>query len=242
MTASCLRIGAFLLPGLILGVTTASPGHARSLDREECEKLAEQRLALAREGVETAIVKGPEWTRANKPADMLARVQQYLEIEEKLRFRCSGMPLPDLEPEDIAGPRAPAADPGTAPPSEPKKKTSAAQPDKPEAARQPAPAVPAPSVAPKAKVDDVDTTASTKPARAAVEPETNLPLATDPPAAARKDETTQPEAAPVPLLGIPLPDRRPDPRVRRVAPAPRKSSPEKKKSETIDPQLLRLGN
>lgn len=110
MAFSLLRSGRFLAAALAAAVAVANPASARPLDRESCNALAAERGKLAsKHGIEKAIIKGPDWTRAKMPAGTLDRVRRYLTVEEQLRFRCRGKKPPLLDPERPAGDSAEAA-------------------------------------------------------------------------------------------------------------------------------------
>jgi hypothetical protein len=91
-------------------LATATPGAARPLDRVSCKALDTERGELAsKHGIEKAVVKGPEWTRAKMPPGTLEYVRRYLRVEEQLRFRCRGKKPPELNPEGASGESAESA-------------------------------------------------------------------------------------------------------------------------------------
>lgn len=110
MAVTCWRFTAGAFLGFFAAALFAGPADARPLKKATCKALAAERAELARQGVEKAILKGPEWTQANMAPQTLELVRRYLTVEEMLRFRCSGIKLPELAPEQIAAP--PVKQPG----------------------------------------------------------------------------------------------------------------------------------
>ncbi len=83
-----------------VAATAPLPAAAKPLKGAACKKLDQERVALLRDGVDKAIVNGPEWTRANMPPETLDSVERYLLLEEQLRFRCGRRKLPALAPQN----------------------------------------------------------------------------------------------------------------------------------------------
>ncbi len=197
---------SFLLPG---------PAAARPLDKKDCTALSAQRAKLAKKGIEKAIVKGPEWTSANMPAEILDQVRRYLLIEEKLRFRCQGFKLPALAPEQTA---AAAADADA----------RQALPDKAEGAAAKKDISP---VAAPAKPDTPLQKEKTAARKGAV---TQSPAAT--PAASQVTDT-----ATLPSSDVPLPDQKPRPGTARARAPKKKKRPAATVPET-QPQFSSDGS
>lgn len=89
-----LLTGAFAVMTLISGRTEAGP-----LPKEACKTLEKERVALVKQGVDKAIINGPEWTRANMSPETMELARRYLTVEEKLYFRCPGTKIPILAAE-----------------------------------------------------------------------------------------------------------------------------------------------
>jgi hypothetical protein len=85
--------------------------HAAPLDTDACAKLKLEREALEQAGVRGNMAKGPQWAKANLPADKLDQIQRLLDLEGQLLFRCSGQRLIEL-------PAGVEADPAAVVPSE----------------------------------------------------------------------------------------------------------------------------
>lgn len=92
-------VAAALLAAGLVPVTAAD---ARPLKKEQCDALAQERAKLATSGVERAIVKGPSWTQQNMAVGIVGKVRRYIEVEEQLRFRCTGKKPPEWPPEASA--------------------------------------------------------------------------------------------------------------------------------------------
>jgi hypothetical protein len=93
------------------GIAVLGDVHATPLDQEACAKLKVERDALEQAGVRNTMAKGPQWAKANLPADKLEQVQRLIELESQLLFRCSGQRLIEL-------PASVEADPAAAGPGE----------------------------------------------------------------------------------------------------------------------------
>jgi len=207
MNHTFLRFTPHMLFALFLFAGLASDGQARPLKKEVCKALAAERTTLAKKDVIDALLKGPEWSRSNIPADAIQRIRRYLEVEEQLRFRCRGMKVPLLSPEETetasVSPKKGAA---------PAKRVAkgAIQKKKP-ATKQSIPSAIAPSAT------------SSKVKQAKPQPRPKLGAITAP-KPKLLDLTIPKEQVPAVAL-MPLPEKRPAPPVRR---APRTSSVKKK--------------
>lgn len=213
MAHNCLRLTTVAFAGLLSAALMHGPADARPLKKATCDALVAERAKLARQGVEKAILKGPEWTQANMPVQTLELVHRYLDIEDKLRFRCRGIKLPDLVPEQSASLAKPPSAPKEAlktPKKAPKKRAAT-----PETKKK----------APKVKTAPV----LIKLPPVAASQQNYLPAA--------GAETGTIVAPPVTGALIPLPDRRPAPAAK--APAPAKKKAVKKKATAIQDPLFR---
>lgn len=84
----------FILPGaailsalLFCGL---APAKAGPLDSKTCQDLGAQRDALKKLGIENEMAKGADWARANLSAGDLNLIKQFIELNEQLKFRCTG--------------------------------------------------------------------------------------------------------------------------------------------------------
>lgn len=91
MKINCLRNVTAVVAGVIVLVMGAHRADARPLKKDACDALVHERKKLATLGAEKAIIKGPEWTKANMPAQAMEHVRRYLTVEEMLLFRCKGV-------------------------------------------------------------------------------------------------------------------------------------------------------
>lgn len=194
------------------------PSFARPLNKKVCAALSKERTELAKIGIEKAIVKGPGWTNKNMPAGTLEKVRHYLSVEEKLRFRCSGIKVPDLAPEQTAAVEIKEA---------PKSK-SGKQPDK-KANKDVTGSIVKTQSAEKSALKKSKTAKSKeqKPAslQASLVSPITLPKVTTP-----EDTPSSAKPSPTkPSSNVPLPDRKP----KRVAV---KRRPSKKKAQAARPE------
>ena len=97
--------------GVAAGIAALADAHAAPLDADACAKLKVEREALEQAGVRGNMAKGPQWAKANLPADKLEQIQRLIDLEGQLLFRCSGQRLIEL-------PASVEADPAAVPPGE----------------------------------------------------------------------------------------------------------------------------
>jgi hypothetical protein len=76
-----LALGAVLAAAPV--AVTAAP-----LDPLACEQLQHKMDALRNAGVEADMERGPAWARANMTSGRLQLISEYIDIDEKLNFRC----------------------------------------------------------------------------------------------------------------------------------------------------------
>ncbi len=58
-------------------------------DIEECRSLEAEKAQLAAGGVPADMSNGPEWAKANLPADRIQQILRYIFVDEQVRFRCA---------------------------------------------------------------------------------------------------------------------------------------------------------
>lgn len=88
----CRRAVAIFAGALALALTSgaqAARTEAPSLDK--CREYERELAGLARDGVRADLAKGPEWAKANLPAEKLNKVLRYLTVYEQLSFRCENI-------------------------------------------------------------------------------------------------------------------------------------------------------
>ena len=88
------------------GIAALADVHAAPLDADACAKLKVERESLEQAGVRGNMAKGPQWAKANLPADKLEQIQRLIELESQLLFRCSGQRLIELPASVEADPAA----------------------------------------------------------------------------------------------------------------------------------------
>lgn len=69
----------------LMSVTAA----AAAPDLESCRKLEAEKAELAAGGVPADMANGPEWAKANLPADRIQKILRYIFVDEQVRFRCA---------------------------------------------------------------------------------------------------------------------------------------------------------
>jgi hypothetical protein len=110
------------------GIAVLGDVHAAPLDADACAKLKVERDGLEQAGVRGNMAKGPQWAKANLPADKLDQIRRLLELEGQLLFRCSGQRLIELPASVEADPAAAAPEEGTEDGKAPAEKNEAAHP------------------------------------------------------------------------------------------------------------------
>ncbi len=77
---------------LFLATLHDLPAWAGKLGAEECSALREQRKELEQKGVGKNLLKGAEWAAVNLNAGQIRDVGTFLQILEKIKFRCDKSP------------------------------------------------------------------------------------------------------------------------------------------------------
>lgn len=90
-----LLITVCMSSAVLLAVTA---GRANPLDGKSCEELGLEQDALKALGVEGDMAKGHEWARANLAQNDLNMVRRFIEISERVKFRCAGVTKAKLDP------------------------------------------------------------------------------------------------------------------------------------------------
>ncbi len=81
---------ALLLCGLPVGLHAEGPS---------CKQLEAERDKLVAIGVDKDMARGYEWARANLPQAELDLIREFIEISERLRFRCQTSATPAEKPD-----------------------------------------------------------------------------------------------------------------------------------------------
>jgi hypothetical protein len=102
-----------LIAVALLAASAAAPFglglRAEPLERDACKALEAQKRFLLTPSVNAALSRGPDWVKEHlHSAEDIEKVRQYLQVEEKVAFRCrtdgvrmpepKPMPLPDRKP------------------------------------------------------------------------------------------------------------------------------------------------
>jgi len=90
---------ALIAMGLIAPFGLASV--AEPLEPAECKALQSQKRTLLTKTVRAALIRGPDWVKEHlHDAEQIEKVREYLQVEEKVAFRCrtDGVRIPKLLP------------------------------------------------------------------------------------------------------------------------------------------------
>lgn len=66
----------------------APPAPALPLAPEECDRARAEQTSLEAAGAAADMAQGADWARANLSPDRLKRVQRWIELQERILFRC----------------------------------------------------------------------------------------------------------------------------------------------------------
>lgn len=78
---------------MALCAASCSSGRAFAvpLDAPACLLLGQEQKSLEQAGITADMQQGPDWAKANLAQDRLERVKHYLEVKEKVLFRCPSL-------------------------------------------------------------------------------------------------------------------------------------------------------
>jgi hypothetical protein len=121
-------------PVIFFGLSLAifgAPASAVPLAPDDCVRARSEQFTLEGSGVPADMSRGPEWARTNLEPERLKRIARWIELQERILFRCP-RPKPPPQPES-AGNTQPRDEDGSA--------AVQKKPQKPKAAKkQPSPA------------------------------------------------------------------------------------------------------
>lgn len=119
-----LRFAAVALASAVLADVAAAtdPG----LNEDACLKLRAEQTKFQQSNVAADMQRGPQWAKANLAADRLAQIEDFIALDEQIKFGCRDAKLPDsmIKPKEDA--KAAAAPAGQAKPATAAKKNAAA--------------------------------------------------------------------------------------------------------------------
>src|SRR5665647_2527970 len=115
------RGGRILRSLLVAAVSVAAPAAvgAAKLDKAACSDLSNELTAVKATGVKADMERGPEWAKANMPAERLESVRRLMELEDQLQFRCGirgNAPKPADKPKAPGVNESPATNAAERPP------------------------------------------------------------------------------------------------------------------------------
>ncbi|MCF6198803.1 MAG: hypothetical protein L3J67_05305 [Hyphomicrobiaceae bacterium] len=84
-----MKLFSLLLTAHLMALSMGM-AQAGTLAGQECEALREQRKELASKGVGRSLEKGAQWAAQNLDESQLIEVGDFLQLMEKIRFRCKG--------------------------------------------------------------------------------------------------------------------------------------------------------
>ena len=127
------RFAVAALAGMLLGAAAAT---AEPMTKEACDAAEAERAPMLASGVPESLKKGPAWVKSNLGAAKLKEVERYIELQEKLLFKCGHaklrtLPVPEGEEGADGLPAAKDApdEKVAAPPAPPKRKPTAKKPE-----------------------------------------------------------------------------------------------------------------
>ena len=86
--AFCRRLAFAALAGSLVTVLFHGIAGAAPLSVAECRELKASQAMLDQAGVASHIANGPDWAQANLSAEQIARIRDYLALEERILFHC----------------------------------------------------------------------------------------------------------------------------------------------------------
>lgn len=77
-----------ITPVFFVLLSTAAMAGDLEADVAQCHAFETERTTLVASGVDADMAKGPEWARANLPANRMQQIMRYIHVDEQLKFRC----------------------------------------------------------------------------------------------------------------------------------------------------------
>ena len=74
-----------------LFVLAMSDTNASALGIGDCEAYEREHEQYVASGIRADMLRGPEWAKANLPANRVQQVLRFLFLEEQIRFRCQDL-------------------------------------------------------------------------------------------------------------------------------------------------------
>jgi hypothetical protein len=122
-------------PVIVFGLSLAifgAPASAVPLAPEDCVRARSEQFTLEGSGVPADMSRGAEWARTNLEPERLKRIARWIELQERILFRCPRPKPPPPQPES-AGNTQPRDEDGSAAVQKKQQKPKAAK-------KQPSPA------------------------------------------------------------------------------------------------------
>jgi hypothetical protein len=105
---SMLRPIAAALLALSMTAPVGTAARAEPLEPDECKALETQKQSLLTAGVKAALIQGPDWVKEHlHNEEEIERIRVYLQVEEKVAFRCrtDGVVVPKPVPPPLPDPK-----------------------------------------------------------------------------------------------------------------------------------------
>lgn len=81
-----------------LGASFGAWATQPKVDPDTCSALRLEQIKFRASGIFDDISKGPQWAKANLPADRLREIEHYIQLDEQVKFGCRDAKLsPDAE-------------------------------------------------------------------------------------------------------------------------------------------------
>lgn len=108
---------------IVVGLNVAilnGPAAALPMSPEDCDRAKSEQLTLEGAGVATDMMRGAEWARANLEPERLKRIARWIELQERILFRCP-RPKPPPQAESASTSQPPDKNGEPAPVKKPQK-------------------------------------------------------------------------------------------------------------------------
>jgi hypothetical protein len=105
-----LRLIAAALLAMGLAALFSPAARAEMLERDECKVLQAEKQTLLTASVKAALTRGPDWVKDHlHDKEEIEKVRAYLQVEEKVAFRCrtDGVRVPKPLPPPMPDPKPP---------------------------------------------------------------------------------------------------------------------------------------
>lgn len=89
LTEPVIAVAAALAILSWAGAASASPANGKAANAKICTELAAEQQSLIGLGVKRNMEKGADWARDNLPQGDLNMIQRFIDVSERIKFRCT---------------------------------------------------------------------------------------------------------------------------------------------------------